>query len=380
MYSIADYGAMIADEKRMEAYTAALRRAVRPDSVVLDVGAGTGIFALLALSFGARRAYAVEPSDAVEVARRIAAANGYGDRLTVIGKRSQDVVLPERASVVVSDLRGTLPLFQHHLPAIADIRRRLLAPGGELIPRGDTIRVAVVEAPDLYERCTGPWEKDIHGIDMSPARSIAVNAPLADRSSSREVLLEAKEWAEIDYTSVTDPDFAGTLYWKVHTPGTGRGILVWFDADLGDGISLTNAPDAEKLIYGRLFFPWSSPVALERDDEVTLFLAADLVGDDYMWRWDTRVVSGGEGVLKADWRQSTFFGEPLLPAKLRKQSENYLPALGIEGQITFFVLDRMKGESSVGEIAAELRERFPDRFPTSANALSRVGDLSRRFT
>ena len=72
MYSIADYGAMIADEVRMGAFVRALRQAVKPGAVVIDIGTGTGIFALLACRFGARRVYAIEPSDAIQVAREIA--------------------------------------------------------------------------------------------------------------------------------------------------------------------------------------------------------------------------------------------------------------------------------------------------------------------
>ena len=50
MYSIMGYGEMIADSVRMDAYVRALRRAVKPGSVVLDIGTGTGIFAVVAYS------------------------------------------------------------------------------------------------------------------------------------------------------------------------------------------------------------------------------------------------------------------------------------------------------------------------------------------
>lgn len=73
MHSIANYGAMIADRVRVSAYADALRRVITSDSVVIDLGTGTGIFALLACRFGARRVYAIEPSDAIQVAREIAA-------------------------------------------------------------------------------------------------------------------------------------------------------------------------------------------------------------------------------------------------------------------------------------------------------------------
>jgi type I protein arginine methyltransferase len=88
MYSIEDYGAMIADRVRMNSYHEALRRRVRPGDVVVDLGAGTGIFALLACRFGARRVYAIEPTDAILVAREIAAANGHAERIEFIQKLS----------------------------------------------------------------------------------------------------------------------------------------------------------------------------------------------------------------------------------------------------------------------------------------------------
>ena len=90
---------MIADHVRMAAYEQALRRTVRPDSVVVDIGTGTGIFSLLACQFGARKVYAIEPDSAIEVAREIAAANGYQDRITFIQDLSTAVTLPEGADV-----------------------------------------------------------------------------------------------------------------------------------------------------------------------------------------------------------------------------------------------------------------------------------------
>jgi type I protein arginine methyltransferase len=58
-YRITGYGDMIADRPRMRAYAQALEQAVFPGCSVLDIGAGTGIFSLLACRFGARRVDAV---------------------------------------------------------------------------------------------------------------------------------------------------------------------------------------------------------------------------------------------------------------------------------------------------------------------------------
>ena len=139
MYSISGYGQMITDDARMAAYSAALRQSVKPGCTVLDIGTGTGILALLACQYGAGSVYAIEPDNAIEVARKIASANGYSNRIHFIQKLSTEVKLPVKADVIISDLRGVLPLFQSHLPSIIDARERLLAPGGALIPQRDTI-------------------------------------------------------------------------------------------------------------------------------------------------------------------------------------------------------------------------------------------------
>jgi len=113
----------------MDAYVEALRRTVTPGSLVLDVGTGAGILALVACRFGARRVYAIEPSNIVEVGREIASANQYADRITFFQQRSEQVQLPERVDVIVSDIRGVLPA----LNGIRRTTRRHLATRTELL-------------------------------------------------------------------------------------------------------------------------------------------------------------------------------------------------------------------------------------------------------
>ena len=150
MYTLADYAGMLADAIRIDAYAAALRQAVRADSIVADLGAGIGTFALLAARFGARKIYAIEPDDAIHLGRAIATASGLADRIDFIQARSTDVILAERATIIVSDMRGTLPQFERHIPAIADAHQRLLAEGGVLIPCRDRLWAAIIDAPEVY--------------------------------------------------------------------------------------------------------------------------------------------------------------------------------------------------------------------------------------
>ena len=171
MYGVFDFGLMLADRVRTEAYSRALREAVTPGCTVLEIGSGTGLFAMLARRWGAGRVFAVEVLDTIDLAPQIAEASGLAEGIDFIKGFSTRLDLPVRADVLISDLRGTLPLYRMHIPSIIDARDRLLAPGGVQIPQRDRIRGAVVETPSMLRRLQGPWEKDRFDIDHSVVRS-----------------------------------------------------------------------------------------------------------------------------------------------------------------------------------------------------------------
>jgi protein arginine N-methyltransferase 1 len=385
MYSIAAYGAMIADEARMGAFARALRQAVKPGAIVIDIGTGTGICALLACRLGARRVYAIEPSDAIQVAREIAAGNGCADRIEFIQAMSTQVTLSERADVIVSDLGGLLPWLHHHIGSIADARRRFLAPGGALIPQCDTVWAAVVDAPDLYARQTGPWDDNSFGLDMEAARRIVINTWSRGRVTRDNLLTDLQRWATLDYSVVEDPDARARVAWTVTRPGTGHGLAAGFDRTVFEGVCLSNAPDAPDAIrsdrtYGTVFFPWPRPIALAAGDAVAVDLEARLIGNEYIWTWKTVVLDRGQsGADKANFIQSTFFGAPLSPATLQKRAASYTPTLSEDGRIARLVLESMTGGVSVGEIARLVSSEFSARFPRPQDALSHVADLSRQY-
>ena len=382
-YSISDYGSMITDKARMKPYVEALRRSVKPDDVVIDLGAGTGIFALLACQFGARKVYAIEPADAIQVAREIAAANGYAGRIEFIQKLSTEVTLPERADVVISDLRGLLPFLGRHISNIADARARLLKPGGMLISQRDEIRVAIVEAEETYNEYLSPWSE--YEFDMAAARRIVTNTTgWKIKKDTTEILLaEPRLWATLDYMTISDPDVAGAISFDVIRDGTAHGMLVWFDATLAEGVEFSNAPGAENptKVYGRSFFPWSHPVELKAGDQVNVRLEARLVNDDYIYRWETTIISSAEPQqIKTHFNQSTFYGAPLSLSGLRKQSDAYVPELNPDGLMDHYILSQMTGRTPLGEIAKQLTERFPDKFARWRDALTRVGELAGKYS
>ncbi len=372
---------MITDSARMSGYVQALRQAIKPGAVVLDIGTGTGIFAMLACQFGARRVYGVEPDDAIQIAKEIAAANELDGRIEFIQDLSTRITLPEQADVIVSDMRGVLSFFQNHIPSLIDARKRLLVPGGTLIPLRDTMWASVVDAPDLYDQYKIPWRANDYGLDMRAAHKIVVNTWRKSRVRPEQLLLEPQCWATLDYNTIENPDVSAELVWTAKRAGTAHAIIAWFDASLIEGVGFSNAPGEPELIYGNALFPLYEPVAIAADDRVSLILQGDLVEEDYIWRWNTRILDQNDPrAVKADFKQSTFFGAPLSPARLRKRASNYAPALDEEGEIDRFILSEMDGQTSLDEIARRISDRFPARFKTSHDALSRIGDLSLKYS
>jgi protein arginine N-methyltransferase 1 len=378
VYSVFDYGTMILDRVRTDAYSLALRHAVKPGSVVLDIGTGTGIFALMACRFGARRVYAIEPSDVIQLAREISASNGCASQIEFIEDSSTQVTLPEQADVIIADVHGVLP--ETHVPIMIDARERLLAPGGILIPQRDTMWAAVVDVPALYGRHADPWDQAAHGLDMSAARRMVMNSSHRSgrpKLTPEQFLVDPCQWAELDYTRVESAELAADLRWTAVRPGTGHGLIVWFDSTLAEGIGFSNTPLGPGLVYGSLFLPWSEPVTLDVGDTVSVTLKCKPLDKDLVWCWYSRVTgAGGPRQVKADFRQSEFFGEPLSPERLRRQEAGHLPRLNEEGEVDRFLLTLFDGTKPLGEIAREASLRFPDRFPQWKDALTRVATLA----
>ena len=378
MYSVHSYGQMLADASRMEAYSAALQRAVKPGSVVLDLGCGPGVFALLACKLGARRVYAVEPDNVIQIAREAAMANHFGDRIEFFQNVSTEITLPERADVIISDLRGVVPWYQQHIPSIVDARNRFLEPGGILIPHRDVLWAAVVDAPERYQEIVAPWQSN--GLDLSAAKRVVTNTWRKTRIKTDELLVQPSRWATLDYYEIQSANIRAEIVWQIARSGTAHGLAVWFDSELIDEIGFSNHPDGPELIYGNGLFPFSQPIEVVEGDRVEVTLRADFIRDDYVWRWDTKFFSAGESVEpKMSFKQSTFFGAPLSPEQMRKQAESYKPALDQRGEARSFIMELMTGENSLADIAERLTERFPQRYVDQQDALNEVTAVSREF-
>ncbi len=319
-YSIHAYAAMMADRVRIKAYDAALGHHVAQDSVVLDLGAGAGILSLLACAHGARVVYAIESEDIIQTARELAAANGFSDRIQFIQEHSTRVTLPERADLLVCDLRGTLPLHGKSLSAILDARTRLLKPGAPVIPQKDILRMALAQAGDLHAKLTRPWEGLFPHLNLEPLRNQLCHQWGRYHLGEGALLSRPQTWHVLDYTSVQDQNIAGRASCTATRNGLGHGLFLWFDADLAPNIGFSAMGEEAPKVYGRAFFPWPEPLPLKAGDRVEVEIRADLVGEEYLWRWTSSWYSESPtSPPKRRFEQNSFLGTPFSLQSLKKQ-------------------------------------------------------------
>lgn len=249
----AEHARMLDDRRRTDAFTAAIRASVRPDDVVLDIGTGSGILAMTAALAGARHVYAVEASDIADLAERAFAANGLADRITLLRGWSTQVTLPERATLLVSEVIGAEPLEEDILGSTLDARRRLLVPQARLIPGRLRLDVRAVSVPDLsrwasrVERESVPAWQERYGVDLRVLWESRRRVPLqwtveGMAVAAWPVLGPSTPLVDIDLAAFETTAVEGVTSIAIERPGVVDAILLTFEAVLTSSLSLPGPP------------------------------------------------------------------------------------------------------------------------------------------
>lgn len=263
-----DFYDMLSDGVRMRAYEQAIKQTVKPGDVVIDLGAGTGILGFLALKAGAARVYAIEKSDAIDLARSVAEKNGFLDRMTFLNEPSKNVTLPEKADVLVSETLGSFGIDENTLPVTIDARNRFLKPNGIVLPQGIKLYLAPVEAPDSCRKID--FWRMIHGIDFSPAREVFVKKLMIESISQSQLLAEHQCFADFDFNQENSANHRNTLLLNLKSPGVIHGFAGWFELSLADGVSFSTAPDKPATHWKQAFFPIADSINVIAGDILEL--------------------------------------------------------------------------------------------------------------
>jgi precorrin-6B methylase 2 len=322
MGSLSLHLALLDDARRTRAFDRALAETVRRGDVVADLGAGTGILSLLALKRGAARVYAVEEHPVAELARLVARENRVEDRLIVVRGRSQEVRLPERVDVVVSEMLGNAVFDEEVLDLMADARWRFLRRGGRMVPE----RVGVAAAP---ARVAGAhrWR---YGVRLETVRSLALHSFSAPERFRRTGPVRVLWRGRMGDPAKLPLELRGR--WR---SGRCDGVAVWFEARLSPSVRLDSRRGTH---WAPAFFPAREPLR----GTVDFRLRYD--GEDrFTWSFNRRPAQG------------SVLGDERLLAQL-SLGESSVPRLPAARARILEALSWVDGRRTVARIARRLED------------------------
>ncbi len=372
---IDEHRQFLQDRARLAAFERAIAEVVRPGAVVADLGSGTGILGLMACRAGAARVYSVDDSGMSGLARQIARANGYAERIMFFDGHSTRTTLPERVDAVLSDVIGRIGFLNGGAEALVDVRERWLRPGGTIMPASVVTWLAPVEHSELYGQVEF-WRQDVIGFDMSSVREPAANTGYPHAFTVDNLLAAGAPAATCDYRTGDAEMVRGDVTFTVERSGLLHGLAAWFTAELSPSVQLTNAPGApDRIMRRNAFLPVAAPVPLVAGDVVDVSLVIRPV--DFVVTWIVTCRRRAETL--AVFRQSTLKGMLIGRQDFTGAGEDATPALNAWAAARATILALCDGRRTVREIERTVFERHAALFSSETRAKVFVAEVVSRY-
>jgi type I protein arginine methyltransferase len=280
---------MLADGVRVEAYRRAIAKHVKPGDVVLDLGTGSGLLALLAAKAGAAKVYAIDHGLWVDAARAVAEDNGLTN-IDFQRVNSRRFNCPEKIDILLQEQIGDALFEEQMIANVVDLRDRLLKPGGLILPARFELFVDPVQ---LREPRSFAWQQEIAGIRFSALRELSEQQPATYRfkplppSDYDHFLTRSEAVLSFDLNTVRAvEDLPGVIAYQRVVTAAGRldGFCLHFKAGFDDELAFDSSP------FGKPT-SWRNPLLRipSRDcaagELITLRLEAADWTDPTTWKW-----------------------------------------------------------------------------------------------
>jgi len=270
---------MINDDERNAAYERALKSAVTPDSLVLEIGTGSGLVAMMAARAGARHVVTCEAVPILaELAKETIARNGFAERITVLSKRSTQVELgkdlPEKADIFVSELINIGMLAPNMLPIIQHARANLVKPEAKIIPQAAVVWCMLIQCDHLASinpvRSVAGFDMGAFDIFRSPGYAqIDLGADPHEMLSGRVRVLD------FDFRKAMKTEDLRPLAILASRAGTCHGVCFWFDLILDAETTYRSESRSRTNHWKQAIHFFPEPVEVEEGDRLDVAAGYD---------------------------------------------------------------------------------------------------------
>lgn len=129
------HAAMVLDHRRTHPLAAAIRKTVKRGDIIVDIGTGVGLLALIAAQSGAKQVFAIDvDEEGLELGTAMAQRLGLAEKITFLHGLSFHLELDCKADVIICETIGSLAFDENILATLADAKQRLLKRGGKILP------------------------------------------------------------------------------------------------------------------------------------------------------------------------------------------------------------------------------------------------------
>jgi len=259
---------MLKDRVRTLSYKSAIQSnpSLFIDKVVLDVGCGTGILSMFAIKAGAKHVYAVEKSSIVDSAREIIKVNGYENCITIIQGTMEEIELPEKVDVIISEWMGYCLFYESMLPSVISARDRFMKPGGTMFPNIARVFLTGIEDSEYRSQKIGFWD-NVYGFSFDPIKKWALLEPLVETCPSERIITNECMILELDLNKCSAEDLSFNVPFRLipNDEEKMHALVAWFDVEFKGpdaSIVLSTSPYKKSTHWSQTIFYLEKPVGL----------------------------------------------------------------------------------------------------------------------
>jgi predicted RNA methylase len=262
--NIYEHEKMLADEVRVMSYRHAIQRNIKPGEVVVDLGTGTGILSFFAAQQRPGKIYAIDHSDFINVARKIAEHNKI-DNVHFVRTNSRDFSPEEKVDVILHEQIGDHLFDENMIENVLDLKHRVLKETGRILPGKFEIFLEPVSVKSDY-KVPFLWENQIDGIDFSFLKHLDeidtykpadYSMDWLETSALEFFLCEPQAVMAFDLNELNDQDDLPTTIETsrvVARPGEMDGFCFYFRVIFDDEIHFDTSPAHTNTHWGNRFF------------------------------------------------------------------------------------------------------------------------------
>jgi SAM-dependent methyltransferase len=242
-YDLGFHLEMLLDEHRLNVYREAIRECVSPGDVVVDMGTGTGILALMAAQAGASRVYTVEIDESIarSTCERFA-SSPFVQRLVdpIVGDAAQ-IDLPESVDVILGEMLHSWLVEEQQAPAVKNLKW-FLKGDGRILPAQVHNFAALAQVNVLQPGC--PVLSPFH---------LWPHEPVIPTLLTKSVLTHIVNFKELDSLQID-----GEIRLPIRQAGHANVLALKSRAWFTDTLWLVKCPT----VFPTIYLPLSEPMML----------------------------------------------------------------------------------------------------------------------